>query len=67
MPDFAGEGNEIKVFPPETEQEKKKLQNFFAGTAGPPISAGRLVDFANVLKGEGFKKTGALGYCWGNV
>jgi len=66
MPDFLGEGNEFKIgdFPPKTEEGKKKLQNLFAGT---PITADRLVDFAKVLKGEGFGNIGALGYCWGNV
>jgi len=69
MPDFFGEGNALKIgeYPPKTEQEKKKLQNFFAGTAAPPVTADRLVDFAKVLKGEGFGNIGALGYCWGNV
>ena len=69
MPDFLGEGGVCKLdeVPAKTEQQKKKLQNLFAGTDGPPVIAGRLVDFANVLKGEGFKKIGALGYCWGNV
>ena len=69
MPDFFGEGNalEIEGYPPRNEQDKKKLQNFFTGPASPPSTANRLVDFSNVLKGEGFKKIGALGYCWGNV
>jgi len=69
MPDFVGEGNTCSIdgFPPKTEEGKKKLQNFFTGTDSPPITAVKLVDFANVLKGEGFKKIGALGYCWGNV
>ena len=69
MPDFFGEGSAFGVekLPPRNEQDKKDLQAFFGGIASPPSNAARLVDFANVLKGEGFKKIGAIGYCWGNV
>lgn len=68
MPDFFGEGGAfgIEKMPPRNEQDKKDLQDFFAA-AKPSATAPRLVDFANVLKGEGFKKIGAIGYCWGNV
>ena len=68
MPDFFG-GNPYPLdkFPSKTDQDKKDLQDFFGGSANPPATATKLVDFANVLKGEGFKKVGALGYCWGNV
>jgi len=67
MPDFFGEGKAypLEKFPAKTEEEKKYFQEFFAGTAGIPASTAKLVDFANVLKSEGFKKVGALGYCWG--
>jgi dienelactone hydrolase len=69
MPDFFGEGNAfpIEKFPIKDEQSKKELQDFFAGIANPPATATRLVEFANVLKSRGFKKTGAIGYCWGNT
>ena len=69
MPDFFGEGKAfgIENFPPKNDQDKKDLQDFFGGPASPPATAARLVDFANVLKSEGFKKLGAHGYCWGNV
>ena len=69
FPDFIGEGNECKIetFQPGTEEGKKQVQSFHTGPNSPPITAGRFVDFANVLKGEGFKKIGAIGYCWGNV
>ena len=62
MPDFFGEGKAFRM-----DQDKKEAQAFLKGTANPPASATRLLDFANLLKGEGFKKIGALGYCWGNV
>ena len=69
MPDFFGEGNAFGIdkLPPRNEQDKKDLQDFFGGTANPPATAAKLVDFANVLKGEGFKNLGAHGYCWGSV
>lgn len=68
MPDFFGENVfNIKKFPPKNEQEKQDLQNFFGTIATPDAIATKLVDFAEVLKGDGFKKIGALGYCFGNV
>lgn len=69
MPDFFGEGNtfNIEKFPPKDDNDKKDLQDFFGGVGSPPPAAAKLVDFAHVLKREGFKKIGALGYCWGNA
>ena len=69
MPDFFGEGKAfgIEKLPPRNEQDKKDLQEFFGSIANPPATAAKLVDFANVLKGEGFKNVGAHGYCWGSV
>lgn len=69
MPDFFGEGGTfgIEKLPPRNEQDRKDLQAFFGGTANPPAATAKLVDLANVLKGEGFKKIGAFGQCWGNV
>jgi len=69
MPDFFGEGKAFKAedFPPKTEKTKQDLQDFFGGAGNPPVNAAKLVDFANVLKGEGFKKIGVIGYCWGNI
>lgn len=67
MPDFFGEGQAFGIdkLPAKTEQDKKDLQAFFGGAANPPDNASKLADFANVLKGQGFKKIGAIGYCWG--
>lgn len=69
IPDFFGEGNtfDIGKFPPSSEQDKKDLQEFFGTIAQAGPIAARLVDFANLLKSEGFKKIGAVGYCFGNV
>ncbi|KAF9650733.1 dienelactone hydrolase [Thelephora ganbajun] len=67
MPDFFGEGNAfgLEKIPPRNERDRRDLQSFIGGIANPPAAAVKLVEFANVLKGEGFKKIGALGYCWG--
>jgi len=67
MPDFLGEGGEIAVdrVPAKTEEDKKALQKFFAGSASPPTLAPQVVDFVNLLKAEGVKKVGCIGYCWG--
>ena len=69
MPDFFGEGNAfpIEKYPPKDDKTKKEVQDFFGGIASPPGTATRLVDYAHVLKGQGFKKIGAIGYCWGNA
>lgn len=66
MPDFFGEGKAytIEKFENGTKEE---LNAFIGGTANPPRTAARLVKFAEYLRGEGFKKIGALGYCWGNA
>jgi dienelactone hydrolase len=69
MPDFFGEGNEFGIgkLPPKNEQDKKDLDDFFKTFANIPTTVTRLINFAKVLKGEGFKKIGALGYCFGDV
>ena len=69
MPDFLGEGGEFTVdnYPPKTEEDRRALQKLFSGPDSPPETALKLSDFANLLKAEGFRKTGAIGYCWGNV
>ena len=69
MPDFFGEGNAFPAekYPPKDDAARKEIQDFFGGIANPPATAGRFVDFANVLKSDGFKKIGAIGYCWGNA
>jgi len=59
-PPFPGE-----KFPPQTDEAKQELQDFFGGPASPPKSVSKLLDFAKTLKGDGFKFVGALGFCWG--
>lgn len=69
IPDFFGEGNafSIEKIPPKNDQDGKDLQDFIQGVADPHVAVEKLIAFANTLKGEGFKKIGALGYCWGSV
>lgn len=68
MPDFFGEGNAFKIEKyPITDETREEFNAFLKGVANPPSTATRLVDFAHVLKSQGFKKIGALGYCWGNA
>ncbi|EPQ61022.1 hypothetical protein GLOTRDRAFT_124758 [Gloeophyllum trabeum ATCC 11539] len=52
-------------FPPQTGEEKAKLQEFFGGTANPQKSVNRLIDVVNQLKADGAKHVGAFGFCWG--
>ena len=61
MPDFLGDGVA------NLGQSREEIRALFGTLADPPTIAARLAAFAHVLKGEGFKKIGALGYCWGNV
>jgi len=67
MPDFFEEGEPWPVdqFPPKTDEEKKKLQEFFGGIASPPENKTKLVAFAEALKGDGAKFVGTFGFCWG--
>ncbi|KAF9779185.1 dienelactone hydrolase [Thelephora terrestris] len=67
MPDFFGEGNACSTekVPPKNDEDRKYFQEFMEGPGNFPASVPRLVAFADVLKAEGFKKIGALGYCWG--
>lgn len=67
MPDFLGKNTfPIDKFPVKDEDTRKELQEFIGGPANIPITADKLDKFAKALKSDGFKKTGALGYCWGN-
>lgn len=67
MPDFFGEGNAfpIEKYPPPDDKAKQEIQDFFGGVASPALAIDGLVKFATVLKGDGYKKIGAIGYCWG--
>jgi len=67
MPDFFEPDAPFPMgkHPPVTDEVKAELQAFFAGPASPPKGASRLADIAKVLKDDGFKFVGAIGYCWG--
>jgi dienelactone hydrolase len=52
-------------FPPETDEDKEKLQEFFGGPASPPKSVAALKKVVEQLKAGGASKVGAFGFCWG--
>jgi dienelactone hydrolase len=54
----------IEAFPPQSEEERKNLQKFFAD-ANPEAILPRITSVARQLQKEGAKKIGVLGYCWG--
>ncbi|KAI0733977.1 hypothetical protein C8Q72DRAFT_505666 [Fomitopsis betulina] len=67
MPDFfepAGAWPQDK-FPPKTDEEKARLQQFFGGTANPQNGATKLLKVGQALKQDGAKFVGAFGFCWG--
>jgi len=67
MPDFFENGGPWPVdnFPPKTDEDKKKLQEFFGGIASPGDNSTKLADFAKTLKKDGVKWVGTYGFCWG--
>ncbi|KAH8431651.1 dienelactone hydrolase family protein [Aspergillus melleus] len=70
IPDFfEGQPADISWFPPQTDDHKAKLGNFFQTKAAPPATLSRIpgvVDEANKLApaGKPFDWS-ILGYCWG--
>ena len=67
MPDFfePGEPWPVDQFPPKTDEEKQKLQEFFGGIANPHQSVEKALSVAKALKAEGVEFVGLYGYCWG--
>ncbi|KAL8760153.1 MAG: hypothetical protein Q9199_000291 [Rusavskia elegans] len=68
MPDFfKGKPLPQSVFPPDTEEKKKQMGDFFAGPASPPDTAKKVPELVKKLgeKYTGVKKWGSLGMCWG--
>ncbi|KAK7064555.1 dienelactone hydrolase family protein [Favolaschia claudopus] len=67
MPDFFEPNAPFpsENFPPTTDEGKKKLQEFFGGTANPSAAVKKLTAFTQTLKSDGAKKVGAYGFCWG--
>ncbi|EEP81180.1 conserved hypothetical protein [Uncinocarpus reesii 1704] len=71
MPDFFdGAPADISWYPPQTDEQKQKLGEFFQTKAPPPNTLPRIprvLEEANKLApgGSGFKSWGIMGYCWG--
>ncbi|KAL3472240.1 hypothetical protein BJX99DRAFT_262443 [Aspergillus californicus] len=69
MPDFfEGSPADISWFPPQTEDHKAKLGNFFQTKAAPPNTLSKIpgvVNEANKLASGGKFDWSILGYCWG--
>ncbi|KAJ7293185.1 hypothetical protein C8J57DRAFT_1429069 [Mycena rebaudengoi] len=67
MPDFFEPNDPFPVenFPPTTDEGKRALQDFFAGTANPSAAVKKLSAFGQSLKTGGAKKVAAYGFCWG--
>ncbi|BCS02968.1 dienelactone hydrolase family protein [Aspergillus luchuensis] len=70
IPDFfQGEPADITWFPPQTDDHKQKLGNFFQTKAAPPANLPKIpsiVSEANKLAAGGsFQSWSILGYCWG--
>ncbi|KAK7058344.1 hypothetical protein VNI00_001975 [Paramarasmius palmivorus] len=60
MPDFFEPHGPfpIEKFPPQTDEDKNQLQEFFGGTANPAENTAKLVAFGRVLKEGGAKRVG---------
>lgn len=68
MPDFfLGKPLDISVFPPDTDDKKKQMSDFFAGPANPPETVKKVPELVKTLeqKYSGIQKWGSLGMCWG--
>ncbi|KAL9010839.1 MAG: hypothetical protein Q9173_004259 [Seirophora scorigena] len=68
MPDFfLGKPLPLSVFPPDTDEKKKQMGDFFAGPANPPDTAKKVPELVKNLgqKYTGIQKWGSLGMCWG--
>ncbi|KAI4116051.1 MAG: hypothetical protein LQ345_003459 [Seirophora villosa] len=68
MPDFfLGKPLPLSVFPPDTDEKKNQMGDFFAGPANPPDTAKKVPEFVKKLgqKYTDIQKWGSLGMCWG--
>lgn len=68
MPDFfePEQPFDIAGFPPKDDEGKAALQAFFGGIASPPDNVKKATVFGQFLKGNGVKRVGLYGMCWGN-
>ncbi len=68
MPDwFEGRALSVKDHPPQTEEQKAKIQNFRDNIAALPKVIPRVYSAMNEIKRKysNMEKWGALGFCWG--
>lgn len=67
MPNFFFPDEPISLdnFPPQTDEQKQALQDFFGGTANPPKTVGKVDQAGEALKKDGYKKLVVYGLCWG--
>lgn len=67
MPNFFYPAEPISLdnFPPQTDEQKQALQDFFGGTANPPKTVGKVDQAGEALKKDGYKKLVVYGLCWG--
>ncbi|KAL8958594.1 MAG: hypothetical protein Q9193_004376, partial [Seirophora villosa] len=68
MPDFfLGKPLPLSVFPPDTDEKKNQMGDFFSGPANPPDTAKKVPELVKKLgqKYTGIQKWGSLGMCWG--
>ena len=67
LPDFF-QGDEpwpLDKYPPKTDEDKKKLQEWFGGFANPKNHAPKLIEVGKAAKKDGAEHVIAYGYCWG--
>ena len=68
MPDFLeGKSADVSWYPPDNEDKKKKLGEFFAGPAAGEKNVHRVSTLMNILKEKYSNITtwGIVGFCWG--
>ncbi|ELU44470.1 DLH domain-containing protein [Rhizoctonia solani AG-1 IA] len=64
-PDFLdGKPWDANNFPPQTDEDKQKLQDFFGGVANVGERVKDVGDLADKLKADGAKFVGTIGFCW---
>jgi hypothetical protein len=64
-PDFLdGKPWDNNNFPPKTDEDKQKLQEFFGGVANVGERVKNVVALAEKLKADGAKFVGTIGFCW---
>jgi dienelactone hydrolase len=67
MPDFfEGKPADISWYPPQTDEHKQKLGEFFNNAAAPPKTLPRIPKIVEELgKSKGIEKWAIIGFCWG--